>query len=191
MSDTDSTTVELAPIHDMLQMYCRALSERGVELQDLKQLLDKNIGWSRADVATSDGAAIFLPTLVERFETEIENFEFLKVMLTQQAGHIEFGSFDFEFDRPSILFHDLRPRLRRLAEREHHDHGHDPDDASPTALTQFFRLFPNKRLALDIFSIIESARVEACVMRGYPGVGATYQVLRERATCGSSHGIQE
>jgi len=183
MPDTDSTTVELAPIHDMLQMYCRALSERGVELQDLKQLLDKNIGWSRADVATSDGAAIFLPTLVERFETEIENFEFLKVMLTQQAGHIEFGSFDFEFDRPSILFHDLRPRLYQLAEREHHghDHGHDPDDASPTELTRFFRLFPNKRLALDIFSIIESARIEACVMRGYPGIAAAYQVLRERA----------
>jgi len=179
MPDTDSTAVELAPIHDMLQMYCRALSERGVELQDLKQLLEKNIGWSRADVATSDGAAIFLPTSVERFATEIENFEFLKVMLTQQAGHIEFGSFDFEFDRPSILFHDLRPRLYQLAEREHH--GHDPDDASPTELTRFFRLFPNKRLALDIFSIIESARVEACVMRGYPGIAAAYQVLRERA----------
>jgi nitric oxide reductase NorD protein len=175
--------MELAPIHNMLQMYCRALSERVVELLDLKQLVDKNIGWSRADVATSDGAAIFLPALVERFENEIENFEFLKVMLTQQSGHIEFGSFDFAFDRPSILFHDLRPRANQLAESEHdgHDHRYEGDGASPTELTRFFRLFPDKRLALDIFSIIESARVEACVMRGYPGIAPAYQALRERA----------
>jgi hypothetical protein len=183
MPDTDSTAVELAPIHNMLQMYCRALSERGVELQDLRQLVDKNIGWSRADVATSDGAAIFLPALVQQFENESANFEFLKVMLTQQAGHIEFGSFEFEFDRPSILFHDLRPRLYQLAvrERQGHHHGDEGDGASPTELTRFFRLFPNKRLALDIFSIIESGRVEACVMRGYPGITAAYQALRERA----------
>ena len=51
------------------------------------------------DVATSDGAAIFLPATIERFEARSENFDFLKVVLTQQAGHIEFGSFEFEFAR--------------------------------------------------------------------------------------------
>ena len=180
MADNDSTAVELAPIRGMLQTYCHALSKRGVELQDLKQLVEKNIGWSRADAATSDGATIFLPAVVERFETEIENFEFLKVMLTQQAGHIEFGSFDFEFDRPSKLFHDLRPGLRRLAERERHshDHTHNHERASATELSRFFRLFPNRRLALDIFSIVESARVEASVMREYPGIAVAYRDMR-------------
>ena len=68
MSSPNSSAVELAPIREMLGFYCHALTERRVELQDLKQLVDKNIGWSKNDVATSDGAAIFLPAVVERFD---------------------------------------------------------------------------------------------------------------------------
>jgi hypothetical protein len=85
MSSADSPAVELAPIREMLRVYCHALTERGVDLQDLKQLIDKNIGWSKNDVATSDGAAIFLPTIIERFAAQADNFDFLKVMLTQQG----------------------------------------------------------------------------------------------------------
>jgi hypothetical protein len=182
MSDADSAAVELEPVRAMLRLYCRALSERGVELQDVTQLIDKNIGWSRADVATSDGEAIFLPVVVDRYEGQGDNYEFLKVMLTQQAGHIEFGSFDFEFARPSLLFNDLRPTLRQTAEPEDRadHHGHDHEQASPTQLTRFFGLFPNKRLARDIFSIVESARVEAHVMREYPGIAPAYEAMRRR-----------
>jgi hypothetical protein len=182
MSGADSPAVELEPIWAVLRLYCRAVSERGVELQDLTQLIDKNIGWSRADVATSDGAAIFLPAVIERFDRESENYDFLKVMLTQQAGHLEFGSFDFVFDRPSTLFNDLRPALGRQAERDGHGHhhGHEHDQTELTELTRLFRLFPNTRLARDIFSIFESARVEAYVMREYPGIAPAYRAMRQR-----------
>ncbi len=182
MSDSDSGVVELEPIRAMLRLYCRALAERGVELQDLTRLLDKNIGWSRADAATTDGTSIFLPAVVDRFADETDNYDFLKVMLTQQLGHIEFGSFDFEFDRPSSLFTDLRPALDRRAESDGHGHhhNHEYDPTGPTELTGFFRLFPNTRLARDLFSILESARVEACVMREYPGIAPVYRAMRQR-----------
>jgi nitric oxide reductase NorD protein len=176
MSSADSPVVELAPLREMLRLYCCALSERSVELRDLQQLVDKNIGWSRDDVATSDGVAIFLPAAIERFEGRNENFEFLKVMLTQQAGHIEFGSFEFQFDLPSTRFADLRPRL----EPPPNGHGHDHDHPTPTELTRFFRIFPNKRLALDIFAIVESARIEARVILEYSGIAPLYRVMRER-----------
>jgi hypothetical protein len=176
MSAADSPAVELAPLREMLRLYCHALAERSVELQDLRQLVDKNIGWSRDDVATSDGAAIFLPAAIERFEDRNENFEFLKVMLTQQAGHIEFGSFEFQFERPSTRFADLRWRLSFQPD----DHGHHHDQPTATELTRFFRLFPNRRLALDIFAIVESARIEARVIHEYPGIAPLYGVMRER-----------
>jgi len=176
MTEADSPAVELAPLREMLRLYCHALVERSVELRDLQQLIDKNIGWSRGDVATSDGAAIFLPAAIERFESQAENFEFLKVMLTQQAGHIEFGSFEFQFDRPSTRFADLRPRLKPPRD----DHGHDHDHPTATELTRFFRLFPKRRLALDIFAIVESARIEARVIQEYPGIAPLYRVMRER-----------
>jgi nitric oxide reductase NorD protein len=183
MSDSNSTAVELEPIRDMLRIYCRALSERGVELQNLQQLVDKNIGWSRNDVATSDGSAIFLPAVVDRFDGQADNYEFLKVMLTQQAGHVEFGSFDFEFDRPSTLFHDLRRRLDQRAEPVAHEQyaGLEDDQGPAAGLVRFFQLFPNKRLALDIFSIAESTRVENRVMTKYRGIAPAYHAMRRRS----------
>ena len=166
----------------MLRLYCHALTERSVDLQDLTALVDKNIGWSKNDVATSDGAAIFMPGVIERFDALADNFDFLKVMLTQQAGHIEFGSFEFEFDRPSTKFADLRPRLTAPAEYHDHDHGHEGhhESASVTELTRLFRLFPNKRLALEIFSIVESARIEARIMGEYHGIALAYDEMRRR-----------
>src|SRR5262245_48597293 len=138
MSDSESPAIELAPIREMLRLYCHALTERAVELQDLKTLIDKNIGWSNAEVATSDGAAIFLPGVIERFAAASDNYDFLKVMLTQQAGHIEFDSFNFAFDRPSTRFIDLRPRLASPMEYHDHDHGHEGHH-EPTAITELTR----------------------------------------------------
>jgi nitric oxide reductase NorD protein len=183
MPPTDSPAVELAPIRQMLRLYCQALTGRSVDLHDLKPLIDKNIGWSKSDVATSDGASIFLPAFVRRFEAPSDNFNFLKVMLTQQAGHLEFGSFEFQFDRPSVRFDDLRPKLTAPPEYHEHDHGHEGhyDRPSVTELTRFFQLFPNKQLALDVFSIIESSRVEARIMSEYRGIAKAYREMRDHA----------
>jgi nitric oxide reductase NorD protein len=182
MPSADSSAVELEPIRAVLRLYCHALTARSVDLQDLKQLIDKNIGWSQNHVATSDGAAIFLPSVVERFAARADNFDFLKVMLTQQTGHFEFGSFEFEFDRPATKFNDLRPKLTAPPEYHDHDHGHEGHHDRPgvTELTRFFKLFPHKRLALDIFSIVESSRVEARIMHEYRGIAKVYEEMRQR-----------
>ena len=182
MTNAESAAVELTPLRDMLKLYCHALTERSVDLQDLKQLVEKNIGWSKDDVATSDGAAIFLPAVVERFAARSDNFDYLKVMLTQQAGHIEFGSFDFRFERAATRFDDLRPRVPEAPEYHDHDHGHEGhhEHSSVTELTRFFKLFPNKRLAMDIFTILESGRVEARVLHEYRGMAAAYDRMRRR-----------
>jgi hypothetical protein len=182
MASPESPAVELAPIRDMLRLYCHALTERSVDLQDLKLLVEKNIGWSKNDVATSDGAAIFLPSVIERFDARSDNYDFLKVMITQQAGHIEFGSFAFEFDRAATKFDDLRKKLDEPPDYHDHDHGHEGHHEHPSAteLTRFFKLFPNRRLALDIFSIVESGRVEARVMHEYRGMAKGYEEMRRR-----------
>ncbi len=183
MNTGDSSAIELAPIRDMLRLYCQALAGRSVELRDSRELLEKDIGWSRADVATSDGSAIFVPPAIDRFEKAAENFAFLKVMLTQQNGYLEFGSFAFEYERPSTRFNDLRTQLALLPDYHDHDHGHEGHHERPsvTELTRFFRLFPHKRSALDIFSLVESSRVEARVMHEYRGIAALYQEQRKRS----------
>ena len=179
---SDSSAVELATVRDMLRLYCQALSGRSVELRDSQELLEKDIGWSHADAATSDGSTIFLPAAIDRFEKAAENFAFLKVMLTQQNGYLEFGSFAFEYERPSTRFHDLRTKLALPPEYHDHDHGHEGHYERPSAteLTRFFQLFPHKRSALDIFSLVESSRVEARVMHEYRGIATLYQEQRKR-----------
>ena len=172
--------VTLARFREMLRLYCHALTERNIELQDLRQLVERNIGWSKDDVATTDGATIFLPTIVQRFAAETTNFDYLKVMVTQQAGHIEFGSFAFRFDREATMFDDLRSKIQSPPAYHDHDHGHEGhhDHSGTTELTRYFRLFPSRRLARDIFAIIETGRVEARIMREYPGIAKTYAEMR-------------
>ena len=49
-----------------------------------------------------------------------------------------------------------------------------------TELSRFFKLFPNKRLALDTFSIVESGRVETRIMHEYRGIAQAYRDMRRR-----------
>ena len=57
-----------------------------------------------------------MPSVINRYTTKDENFGFFKVISTHHIGHIEFGSFAFDFNIPSTLFDDLRPRLPGASE---------------------------------------------------------------------------
>ncbi|MBI2965000.1 MAG: hypothetical protein HYY34_02220, partial [Chloroflexi bacterium] len=109
--DTLASGVELTRIKDIVRIYCRALSGEDIELTSTQQLVEKKIGWTDADIATTEGTTIYLPPVVDRFPSKDDNFAWYKVVSTHQVGHIEFGSFLFHYDRPSTLFEDLRPHL--------------------------------------------------------------------------------
>ena len=58
--------------------------------------------------ATTEGTKVFLPLIIDRYPSKDENFGWFKVVSTHQVAHLEFGSFLFEFERPSALFEDTR-----------------------------------------------------------------------------------
>ena len=97
-------------------MYCLALTGHPVEVQASQQLAEKNIGWFQGELPTTEGTTIYMPTVINRYASKDENFGFFKVISTHQIGHIEFGSFTFDFNIPSNLFEDLRPDLPGAAE---------------------------------------------------------------------------
>ena len=101
-------------------------------------------------------------------------------MLTQQAGHIEFGSFEFEFDRPSTRFDDLRPKLSASPEYHDHDHGHEGhhDHADFDGADALFSAVSQQAVGAGHFSIVESARIEARIMHEYPGIATAYREMR-------------
>ena len=106
--DTLSARIELSKVGEILRLYCKALTGRNVSIQTSAALAEKGIGWVDEHRASTEGSTIFLPELMERYPEKDENFAAFKVFATHQAAHIEFGSFDFRFDRPGNLFGNMR-----------------------------------------------------------------------------------
>ena len=103
---------ELDKAGETLRLYAKALSGREIHLVARGSTNLRGAGWVMP-VSDAKALTISLPAKIDRFPTEKENFDWYKVVLTHQAGHFEFGSFDFKFDRASNCFDDWRPRLAR------------------------------------------------------------------------------
>jgi len=217
MLDSLSSSIELSRVREIILMYCMALTGRPIDIQAAQGLADKNIGWFQGELPTTEGTTIYMPSVINRYTTKDENFGFFKVISTHQVGHIEFGSFTFDFIQPSNLFDDLRPRLpgareleaakaadeaaRKAAQqpevvifgRETPDSAKAvsadrsepaPEEQKPEFLTdmsRFFDLFHERRLALDVFTVLESSRVDGHVANLYPGITAMYDIVRSAA----------
>jgi nitric oxide reductase NorD protein len=218
MLDSLSSSIELSRIRDIIQMYCLALTGHSIDVQAAAQLAEKNIGWFQGELPTTEGTTIYMPSVINRYTTKDENFGFFKVISTHQIGHIEFGSFAFDFGIPSLLFDDLRPRLpgasklnaekaadeaakKKAAEKPDvvifgHESPENPlvpgTEAPPvpeeqqtpeflTDMSRFFDLFQERKLALDVFTVIESSRIDGYIEELYPGVMVMYDVVRAAA----------
>ena len=181
-----SSGVEFARIKDVMEMYCRALAGADVKLSDTEELVKKNIGWVSSESPSTEGSTVFVPALVDRYSTKDDNFAWFKVVSTHQVAHLEFGSFRFEFDAPSSLFKDLRHELERKKVKGNGKVEALPD-VEPASLEQgwvtdmqrFFNLFDDRKLALDIFTVVEDGRLDARVRFEYPGIRKSYTRVQE------------
>jgi len=173
-----SSRVELDQIREVLRMYSRALTGRNAQILSTENLKDRGIGWTSLERPSTEGTGVFLPPIVDRYDIKQENFAWYKVMVTHQAGHLEFGSFDFSFDKEATLFPNLRFQLGAQSRN------------GITDMQRFFDLFDNRRLAADIFTAVEDTRVDYLLKREYAGIRGKYdqvqrQALAERPTFNS------
>ncbi|MEK7873051.1 MAG: hypothetical protein AAB502_04220, partial [Chloroflexota bacterium] len=165
--------VELERVRDILRMYCRALAGTGVELSPAQDLKARGIGWAAQESPTTEGNTIYLPGVVERYALKEQNFGWYKVVSTHQVAHLEFGSFEFSFNREAALF----PESRRKALAALSPNGH----ADATEMERFFDLFEDRRLAADIFTALEDMRVDSLVKREYAGIREPYRRVQKDA----------
>ncbi|MDA1257758.1 MAG: hypothetical protein O3C10_07930, partial [Chloroflexi bacterium] len=200
--DQLSSGVELNRVKDILRTYCRALSDREIEVNATQQIVDKKIGWVDGESPTTEGTTIYLPPVADRFSHKDENFGWYKVIATHQSCHIEFGSFDFDFDTPSTLFEDLRPAMKPAVSKSRADAialvaeaaaaavpgavdaGETKDEggietAYLTDMGRFFDMFKDRSLGLDIFTVIEDTRLDSRVLHEYRGLAASYRQTQE------------
>ena len=71
-------------------------------------MVRKQIGWVDQDTASTDGTKVYLPPMVDHYNDKTQNFAWFKVVATHQVSHLEFGSFEFDFPKPAIVFDDRR-----------------------------------------------------------------------------------
>ncbi len=172
-----SSRIEFERVKDVMEMYCRALAGADVKLAVTDDLVEKNIGWVSNESPSTEGSTVYVPTVVDRYLTKNENFEWLKVVSTHQTAHLEFDSFGFRFDAPSRLFDDARhtveERKKKLAEEASDDRSLPRQDYATDA-QRFFNLFEDRKLALDIFTVVEDGRLDSRVKTEYWGIRRPY-----------------
>ncbi|MBI2304289.1 MAG: VWA domain-containing protein [Chloroflexi bacterium] len=164
-----SSRLELSQVAEVLRMYCKAISGKDIQLLPAQKL--KSRGWTEGEKSTTEGTTIFLPSVVEKYPDRQENFTWYKILSTHQAGHLEFGSFDFVFEREGALFPSLRSGLTSTSPRE----------GCATDIEWFFLHFHDGRLVRDIFTAVEDSRIDHRIKWEYPGIRRAYSLAQRRA----------
>ena len=193
-----SATVNLEETAAVLQMYARGLAGSEIQLKPTPDLARRTIGWAGDARPTTDGLSIFLPDEIALFDSKPDNFGWYKVLTTHQAGHIEFGSFDFSAARQPNIF----PPTNRIAAaaapaQAPPANGADGADARAALKSEipglnaalsdferFFDTFEDRQLASDVFSAVEGSRVDFLVRSGYAGLRIAYDKVQNAAAQG-------
>lgn len=149
---------DVAPV---LGLYYRALSGRNAAI-----LPDASEG--DAERYPDTHTTIRLPARVARFVLGGDNVEWYKAALTHRAAHYAAGTFAFSFAADAAHFLRLRPRTIERSE-------------GATDLEAFFRLFAERELAIDVFTVLEALRLDQWVKRRYPGLARKYALVQANA----------
>ncbi len=168
-----SHRIDLSGVSDVLRMYCKALTGSDVAVHSAETLIEKGIGWIKTDMPSTEGTAIYLPPSVEEFQDKGANFGVYKIYATHQASHLEFDTFRFSFEREGEIFPNLRSEMAKRGSTEAAT-SQDGDAEPLTDMQRFFDLFPDRRLASDIFAVLEDARIDAIVRKEYAGIRRAY-----------------
>ena len=171
--DEISSNVDLKNVLDLLKMYCQALGGEDVSVESSDNSNQDNIGWVSTETSSSYGNMVFLPSRVDTFQSKIENFSMFKVVATHQVAHIEYGSFKFDYFKSSNIFSNLRDQIKITNDAN--------NEQILTDMEKFFSLFPERQLALDIFTIVEDFRLDNRVLIEYKGISNSYKNVQLHA----------
>jgi nitric oxide reductase NorD protein len=165
--------IEMATVEPVLLLYCQALTGKEVQFSAGKGPLPfyRNVWWTQLISGNPPNGQInvSLPANFSEYPSYDENFAWYKSAVTQQVGHVEFGSFEFCFERESGIFENLRYQI--LGEEVQGD----------SAFAKYFSLFENRALAARAFVAMENSRINYLVKYFYPGVKRGYKRMQEFA----------
>jgi len=108
----------------------------------------------------TDGVHLYLPDAVDWFASRADNTRLMNIMAKFEAGLMEFETFAFDLERArdmGCLTGPIPVPATQPAE-------------TMSDFSMFSRRFDNPRLALDLFTIFEHARLRVRLTHAYPGL---------------------
>lgn len=168
MAAMTEATVELVDAQRLLSLFAQGMGGRFLHLRPVAEL-EGLFRFESLTRPTSDGASLYLPERVERFDVKRHNLGVYKIAILHQLGFFEFGTFEFSLARAHRR---IRGFEHLVLEKELVD---DVD------FDVFFRAFPVPRAARQIFHVLEDHRIDCAIHRFYPGVRGDLERIMSRS----------
>ncbi|MBK6426287.1 MAG: VWA domain-containing protein [Blastocatellia bacterium] len=148
-----------------LKLYVEGLTGRQLQIASVADVPEES--------TIGDGSIVYLPSVVEAFATDDENFRLFKVLAAHGAGQIEFGTYDRSTDDLQAAAAAVRERLTatgRKAVRLRDTYGY----------ADVLKYFPDGALARRIFTTLENGRIDTWLRATYRGLRRDLDFIRER-----------
>ena len=159
--DARSSAVHFEEVARPLRLFAQALSGKRFVVKPLRESPEGH-GVTIGVPRHANSETIYLPRVCGRFSTAFMNFLAFKLATAHQAGYAEFGTYTF---RLSCVYDLFPPDLVLAGLKSICDEG-----TPASALEVFFRLFPNREIARDLFHLLEDARIDHSLRREYRGL---------------------
>ncbi len=166
------TAAVLSDIRSQLSVYVKAKTGLAISICELSQIpkfMCPEIlkEYDDKPFVFSDGKFIYLPDEISFYDTFDKNHDLYKCLVRLESGYYEFGTFEFDMEKAFLFSDNLQDSYTKAYGNKdmdfiENDLCHD--------LEKFFRLFPIKELASDLFNIFEHGRIRIINMEKYPGL---------------------
>ncbi len=158
---TLQTAVPLTHALAGLNRYLQARTGRPARLKPLAALpgID-NETLAGGPLAACDGENVYLPEEIDHFDNREANAGLFRIMVKFETGLIEYGTFHFDLER--ARYRGLEVPLSASEMKA--------STADAGDLANFAASFAHRRLALDLLTLFEHARLNVRLQIDYPGL---------------------
>ena len=169
----------LDSIAQTLRLYVEGLTGRNLHITSLSAIPE--------EVKIGDGKTIYLPSVVSEFEEEAENFRLFKVLAAHGAGQIEFQTYIENTDALFAAFAEIETSFKDKQPAENKPSGATKKRAKSTNgkpeavdFLSIIDLFPNRDIAMRLFTTIENGRIDFLLRHAYRGIRRDLDFVRLR-----------
>jgi nitric oxide reductase NorD protein len=150
---------------------------KGISFYDVYGVLVNYLhGLGREDVALEGGsvhytdlATIYVPERIALYPDRSPNFLLYKVMVTHKFAQLKLGTYRLDLKKAEALEKALKVRYAQTV---------SPN--IPSDLSRFLHLFPDPKLATDIFVFADTVRIEKWMGDQYPGLYREMRKLKKQ-----------